>query len=84
MRKAALLLLVLALATPAQAKTKPSLKHACQLVTDHEVSAIMARKMTVTVDTPSGCRWGGVPRPEVGLELNGFGTKTAGLRKPWS
>jgi len=77
MKKAALLLLVLAVATPAEAKTKPPLRHACQLVTPHEVSVIMGTRMTATVDEPTGCRRGGVPRPEVGLELYGFATVAA-------
>lgn len=77
MKKGVLLVLALALATSAQAGAKPPLRHACQLVTPREVSAIMGSKMTATVDTPTGCRWGGVPRPEAGLELEGFGTKTA-------
>jgi hypothetical protein len=77
MKKAALLLLALAVATPAQAKTKPPLKRACQLITTHEVSTIMGRKMVRSANDPTGCGWQSGPKAQAGLELYGFKTVTA-------
>jgi hypothetical protein len=77
MRKAALLLLVLAVVAPAQARTKPPLKRACQLITTNEVSTIMGRKMLRSANDPTGCGWQSGPKAQAGLQVYGFKTVKA-------
>ena len=57
MQKLAVLLLPLAMVAPAHAASKPPLKRACQLITTHEVSQIMGRKMVRSANDPTGCGW---------------------------
>ncbi|HEX6458543.1 MAG TPA: hypothetical protein VF032_06470 [Thermoleophilaceae bacterium] len=72
----ALLTVVLALAGTAHAG-KPPLKRACQLVTTHQVSAIMGRTMKRSANDPTGCGWRSGPIDQAGLELYGFKTVKA-------
>jgi hypothetical protein len=76
-KKAALLLLVLAMATPAGAKSKPPLKRACQLLSTAQVSAVMGRTMVRNANDPTGCGWRGGAQAEAGLQLYGFKTVKA-------
>jgi hypothetical protein len=77
-KRTALLLLVLAAVTPAaQARTKPPLKRACQLLSTAQVSAVMGRKMARSANDPTGCGWRSGTQAEVGLQLYGFKTVKA-------
>src|SRR5437764_15428619 len=77
--RAAVLVLVglLAASGSADAKKKPPLKGACQLVTTAQVDAIMGRKMVRTANAPTGCGWQAGPKAQASIELYGFATVKA-------
>jgi hypothetical protein len=78
--RAVLLVVVslLALNGIADAKRKPPLRGACQLVTTAEVTKIMGRKMVKSPGSaPTGCGWRSGPKAEAALQLYGFKTLTA-------
>jgi hypothetical protein len=69
---------LLAFDGPADAKRKPPLKGACQLVTTSEVTSIMGRKMVKSPGSaPTGCGWRSGPKAEAALQLYGFKTLKA-------